>query len=67
MPPDQTATIVGFVAVRIVSVSVDSGQVAITVQPTLMNVSTAVTDYRVRNAGIRTIFNPYISKVRLVK
>jgi len=39
----------------------------VVLQPTMIITSTALTDFTRRDAGTRTIFNPYVCKVRLVQ
>jgi hypothetical protein len=77
---DQSVAVVGFVVARVMEVRAESketpgedgkpasrGQVTVTLQPSVMNVAAAVTDHRLRDLGPRTIFNPYIAKVRMVE
>jgi hypothetical protein len=77
---EKTVVVVGFVAARIVAVksetkldtsldgkSLTYGRVVATLQPTVMNVPTAVTDHRLRALGPRPLYNPYIARVRIVE
>jgi hypothetical protein len=75
---NQTAVVIGFVTARVMAIrgnpggpqagkASSYGPVGLTLQPCVMNVSTAVTNSRLRDLGPRTIFNPYIAKVRLVE
>jgi hypothetical protein len=76
----QTVAVVGFVAARVMDVQFEkrdfpgpdgkpagAGQIVAILQPTVLNVSTAVTDHPLRSLGPRTICNPYIAKVRVVE
>ena len=69
--------VVGFVAARVMHVELaetktgskgtDAGpQLKVTLQPSMKITATAITDACRRNLGPRTIYNPYICKVRLV-
>ena len=80
----QQVSVVGFVAARVMNVTneTDGGgnvtAVTVTLQPTMLLTSTALTDRSKRQLGPRTvaqtlnptnknsIFNPYIARVRLV-
>src|SRR5206468_4073681 len=76
---DGTLRVVGFVAARVLAVERDShgdspkGQghehrgLEVILQPCMFITATAVTDYRRRDLGPRTLFNPYVCKVRLVE
>ncbi len=69
--------VVGFVAARVVAVERDrhgdghKGHehrgLEIILQPCMLITATAVTDCRRRDLGPRTLFNPYVCKVRLVE
>jgi hypothetical protein len=69
--------VVGFVAARVMAVEgattqepkKESGRAALEVvlQPCMLITATAVTDCRRRDHGPRTLFNPYVGKVRLVE
>jgi hypothetical protein len=68
----RSLDVVGFVAARVMKVETDSSedeptQISVILQPCLMITATAVTDYRRRDLGPRTLFNPYVCKVRLVE
>jgi hypothetical protein len=66
--PVNPLKIVGFVAARVLEVSQpSSGRVAVVLQPTMIVTSTALTDHTRRTLGSRTIYNPYVCKVRLVE
>jgi hypothetical protein len=66
--PVNPVKIVGFVAARVLQVSQPAaGQVAVVLQPTMILTSTALTDYTRRTLGARTIYNPYVGKVRMVE
>jgi hypothetical protein len=73
---DQTLVVRGFVAARILNVQTQKGsqkdgkagsQVAVTLQPCQLTTAAAVTDRVRRDWGPRSLFNPYISRVRLVE
>jgi hypothetical protein len=74
--------VVGFVAARVMAVERvghDNGHdknghkksehpgLEVVLQPCMFITATAVTDYRRRDLGPRTLFNPYVCKVRLVE
>lgn len=73
--------VVGFVAARVVAVNGETHggehrekrekgeptSLEVVLQPCMMITATAVTDYRRRDLGPRTLFNPYVCKVRLVE
>jgi hypothetical protein len=71
--------VVGFVAARVMAVNGEthggdgrhekheSTSLEVVLQPCMMVTATAVTDYRRRDLGPRTLFNPYVCKVRLVE
>ena len=65
---DDTVEVVGFVAARVMAVDPDgpSGPVQLVLQPCMLITATAVTDHTRRDLGPRTLFNPYVCKVRLV-
>jgi hypothetical protein len=42
------------------------GPVRLVLQPCLLTTATAVTDHTRRDRGPRTLFNPYVCKVRLI-
>lgn len=73
---DATVTVRGFVAARVLGaqtqkVAAKDGssyvQMTIVLQPCQLVTPTAVTDRGRRDLGPRTIFNPYIGRVRLVE
>ena len=73
---DQTLVVRGFVAARILNVQIQGAprgdgkagsQVAVTLQPCQLTTAAAVTDRARRDWGPRSLFNPYISRVRLVE
>jgi hypothetical protein len=73
---DQTVLVRGFVAARIVNVQTKTGaksgdttatQVEVLLQPCQLTTAAAVTDRSRRDLGPRSLFNPYISRVRLVE
>ena len=61
--------VVGFVAARIMAVKDGQGGADLTLvlQPCMMTTATAVTEHTRRDFGPRTLFNPYIARVRLVE
>ena len=46
--------------------SVPNG-VAVILQPTMLTTADAITDFTKRTLGPRTIFNPYVNRVRLAQ
>jgi hypothetical protein len=71
-PPDEGAgdvvEVVGFVAARVMAVDPDgsAGPLQLVLQPCMLVTGTAVTDHTRRDLGPRTLYNPYVCKVRLV-
>lgn len=68
--------LLGFVAARLMDVHVqvvshDDGQkklrVQLVLQPTMFVTATAVTDSHRRDVGLRSVYNPYLCRVRLVE
>lgn len=70
---ENTVVVVGFVAARLMAVVSQTENVAgterlvMTLQPTVLNVSEAVTNSRLRDLGPRPIYNPYLARVRVVE
>ncbi len=74
---DGALNVVGFVAARVLAVNLEKrddrhgkhehANLAVVLQPCMMITANAVTDYRRRDLGPRTLFNPYVCKVRLVE
>jgi hypothetical protein len=60
--------VIGFVAARLLAVDPEGakGPLQFVVQPSMLLTATAVTDHARRDGGPRTLFNPYIGKVRLI-
>jgi hypothetical protein len=74
---DGTLRVVGFVAARVLAVeqgghgNAPEGHehrgLEVVLQPCMLITATAVTDCRRRDVGPRTLFNPYVCKIRLVE
>jgi hypothetical protein len=64
-PP--TVNVVGFVVARVMNVTADRGAVRIILQPSVLVTSTAVTDWTLRNLGPRSLYNPYVARLRFVE
>jgi hypothetical protein len=64
-----TVIVVGFVVARIMSVSGGTGGSGVTLvlQPSVLVTDTAVTDWTLRDLGPRSLYNPYLGRVRLVE
>jgi hypothetical protein len=72
--PTPALNVVGFVAARVMQVETSSSdgkggvrRLSFILQPCMLVTATAVTDFRRRDLGPRTLFNPYVCKVRLVE
>jgi hypothetical protein len=65
---DGALRVVGFVAARVLAVETgEQPTLEVVLQPCMLVTATAVTDCRRRDLGPRTLFNPYVAKVRLVE
>jgi hypothetical protein len=64
---NPTFAVVGFVVARVMQVLSANGQVSAVLQPSVLITDTAVTDYTLRDLGPRSLYNPYIARVRLVE
>jgi hypothetical protein len=65
---NQAANVVGFVVARVMSVQGPTGgPLTITLQPSVLVTDTAVTDWTLRNNGPRSLYNPYIARLRFVE
>jgi len=71
---NPTFAVVGFVAARVLSVTVGNvpmsstlSQVTIVLQPSALITETAVTARHRRDLGPRSLYNPYIARVRIVE
>jgi hypothetical protein len=64
---NPTLNVVGFVVARIMSVTAAKGAVTIVLQPSVLVTDTAITDWTLRNLGPRSLYNPYIVRLRFVE
>ncbi len=64
---NPTFAVVGFVVARVMRALSASGQVSAVLQPSVLITDTAVTDYTLRDLGPRSLYNPYVARVRLVE
>jgi hypothetical protein len=73
---DGAVRVVGFVAARVMAVERDEHgghkksehrSLEVVLQPCMLITATAVTDHRRRELGPRTLYNPYVCKIRLVE
>jgi hypothetical protein len=74
---DGAVRVVGFVAARVMAVNFEEhwdkehrheySRLTAVLQPCMLVTATAVTDHTRRDLGPRTLFNPYVCKVRLVE
>jgi hypothetical protein len=64
---NPTFAVVGFVVARVMRAVSADGQVSAVLQPSVLITDTAVTDYTLRDLGPRTLYNPYVARVRLVE
>jgi hypothetical protein len=64
---NPTVSVVGFVVARVMSVTASGGAVTITLQPSVLVTDKAVTDWALRSLGPRTLYNPYIARLRFVE
>jgi hypothetical protein len=62
-----TFAVVGFVAARVMQVTSSGGHVTAVLQPGVLITDTAVTDPKLRNLGPRSLYNPYVARVRFVE
>jgi hypothetical protein len=64
---NPTVNVVGFVVARVMSATASNGVVTMTLQPSVLVTDKAVTDWTLRNLGPRTLYNPYIARLRFVE
>jgi len=64
---NPTLNVVGFVVARVMSVAGGGGSVTIVLQPSVLVTDTAVTDWTLRDLGPRSLYNPYIARLRFVE
>jgi hypothetical protein len=62
-----TFAVVGFVVARVMQATSAGGQVTVVLQPGVLIADTAVTDFRLRDLGPRSLYNPYVARVRIVE
>ncbi len=63
----STLNVVGFVVARVLTVTADDEAVRIVLQPGVLVTDTAVTDWTLRNLGPRSLYNPYVARLRFVE
>jgi hypothetical protein len=67
-PGDQTVSVVGFVVARVMHVEGPAGgPLTITLQPSVLVTDKAITDWTLRNNGPRSLYNPYIARLRFAE
>jgi hypothetical protein len=59
--------VVGFVVARVMRVEVTGSSVTITLQPSVLVTDKAVTNWTLRNLGPRSLYNPYVARLRFVE
>jgi hypothetical protein len=62
-----TFAVVGFVVARVMHVGGAEGQVSVVLQPSVLITDTAVTDFARRDLGPRSLYNPYVARVRVIE
>jgi hypothetical protein len=67
-----TVNVVGFVVARVMNVQTASAggsgnSLTITLQPSVLITDKALTNYTLRNLGPRSLYNPYIARLRFVE
>ena len=68
VPGPQTVPVVGFVVARVMAVdSSVPGQVSFVLQPSVISSDAALTNSQLRNLGPRSLYNPYLARVRIVE
>jgi len=64
---NSLVNVVGFVVARIMNVEVTGTAVTITLQPSVLVTDKAVTNWTLRNLGPRSLYNPYVARLRFVE
>jgi hypothetical protein len=67
---NPTVNVIGFVVARVMSVEAGAGaqgSLTIILQPSVLVTDTAVTSWTLRNAGPRSLYNPYVARLRFVE
>jgi hypothetical protein len=62
-----TFAVIGFVVARVMHATSTAGQVTVVLQPSVLITDTAVTDFARRDLGPRSLYNPYVARVRIVE
>ena len=63
-----TVNVVGFVVARVMSAQLTGGSLTIVLQPSVLVIDEkAVTDWTLRNNGPRSLYNPYLARLRFVE
>ncbi|HEX5272127.1 MAG TPA: hypothetical protein VFW33_16635 [Gemmataceae bacterium] len=63
----QTVNVVGFVVARVMAVQVAGGSLTVTLQPSVLVTDKAVTNWTLRDLGPRSLYNPYVARLRFVE
>jgi hypothetical protein len=68
----QTVNVVGFVVARVMSVQVagaggSGNSLTITLQPSMLVTDKALTNWTLRDLGPRSLYNPYVARLRFVE
>lgn len=65
----QVVNAVGFVVARVMDVQAagTSDRLTLVLQPSVLVTETAVTDWALRDLGPRSLYNPYVARVRVVE
>jgi hypothetical protein len=67
-PGAQTVPVVGFVVARVMAVDASNpAQVSFVLQPSVLVSDAAVTNFQLRGLGPRSLYNPYLARVRIVE
>jgi hypothetical protein len=63
----STVHVIGFVVARVMSVTADGETLRLVLQPSVLVTDTAVTDWTLRDLGPRSLYNPYVARLRFVE